>query len=70
MTVANGYIITGQRGTQEIVSGRLMPAMEISVRTDDGGEKVFIVLETNYTKEKVTAIIDEWYERYRDIATI
>ncbi len=66
--MANGWRVTGQRGTQDIVNGRLTPAMEVAVVTDDGTEKMFLIPEANYTADRVAAIVNAWYEQQQSIA--
>lgn len=68
--MANGWRVTGQRGTQDIQNGRLVAAMEVNVVTDDGTEKTFMVPEGSYTPESVAAIVDAWYERQQAVANL
>jgi hypothetical protein len=68
--MADGWRVTGRRGTQELINGRLVPAMEVNVATDSGTEKQFIIPEANYTPERVKAIIDAWYELDRAVGEL
>lgn len=68
--MANGWHVTGQRGTTELSNGKMVPAMEVSVETDGGTSKSFVFADAQYTPEKVDAIIDAWAERERAIASL
>lgn len=64
----NGWRVVGQRGTSDIVAGRLVDVMEVTVQTDDGTERSFKVPEALYTKENVEAQVNAWYEQHQAIA--
>lgn len=64
----NGWQVTGQRGTSDLINGRLTPCMQVDVRTDDGTEKSFLIPDAQYTADKVEAIVGDWYERHQAIA--
>lgn len=68
--MANGWRVTAQRGTHDIVNGRLVAVMEVSVRTDDGTEKSFMIPEGMYTPENVAATVDAWYEQQQGVANL
>jgi len=66
--MANGWRVTGQRGTEDIVNGKFVPVMEVSVSTDDGTTNTFRVPQAQYTPKSVAAIVDEWFERHQGVA--
>lgn len=66
----NGWTVTGQRGTEELVNGRWTQVMVVSVVTDGGTNKEFRVPEASYTKENVRAIVDAWFEHEQGVASL
>lgn len=66
--MADGWHVTGQRGTSQLVNGRLVQAMQIDVETVDGTDYQLIIPEAMYTPENVKAQIDAWYERHQGVA--
>lgn len=68
--MADGWRVTGQRGTEDLINGRLVPVMEVNVATDDGTTRQFRVPEALYTADKVKALVDEWYERHGAVAAL
>lgn len=65
--MAGGWRVTGARGSEDIVNGRFVPVMEVSVTTDDGTENRFRIPTAQYTPDTVKATIDEWYNRHMGI---
>lgn len=68
--MANGWRVIGQRGTEDLIGGRLVPVMEVNIQTDDGTTNQFRVPVAQYTAEGVKALVDEWYERHQEIASL
>lgn len=68
--MANGWRVTGQRGTEELVNGRFVDVMVVSVLTDDGTAVDFRVPRAQYTADNVSAQVDEWYERHQGVANL
>lgn len=66
--MAGGWHVSGQRGTSDLVSGRLVDVMEVTVTTDDGTSKSFMIPLAQYTPAGVRAIVDDWYERQQGVA--
>lgn len=65
--MANGWRVTGQRGTEDLINGRLAPVMEINVETTNGTTVQFRVPTAQYTADGVKALVDEWYERHQAV---
>lgn len=68
--MANGWRVTGQRGSEDLVNGRWTDVMIVSVATDDGTTKDFRIPEARYTPENVSAIVNEWFEKHQGVANI
>lgn len=68
--MAQGWRITGQRGSDEPINGRFQRVMVIGVQTDDGTTTEFRVPEAQYTPTAVAALIEDWYERQQAIANL
>jgi len=66
--MADGWHVTGQRGTDDVINGRLVKVMLVSVQTDGGVTNDFRVPESQYTPDNVKAIVDAWYERTQGVA--
>lgn len=66
--MADGWRVTGQRGTDDVINGKFVKVMLISVATDDGVTNDFRVPESQYTPANVKAIVDAWYEQTRGVA--
>lgn len=65
--MAEGWRVTGQRGTEDLQNGHFVDVMEINVVTDDGTTKTFRVPTTKYSPTSVHAIVQEWYERQQAV---
>lgn len=68
--MAGGWRVTGQRGTEDYVSGRWGQVMIVSVETDDGTTRDFRIPAAQYTADNVTAIVDDWYAHQQAIASL
>lgn len=68
--MANGWRVTGQRGTDDVVNGRFVRVMLIDVVTDDGTSTQFRVPEAQYTAVNVEATVNAWYEHQQAVAQL
>lgn len=66
----NGWRVTGTRGTDDLVGGRLVQVMEVQIETDDGATNIFRVPAAQYTPDTVRAVVNEWYDRHRAIINL
>lgn len=66
----HGWTVTGQRGTEDYVSGKWGPVMVVSVETHDGTTQDFRIPQAQYTPESVEAVVNEWYERQQAVANL
>lgn len=62
--MADGWQITGARGTEDYIGGRFVPVMEFTVVTADGTTNTFRLPTAQYTPENVAATVNEWYARH------
>ena len=65
-----GWRVTGQRGAEDLVNGRFVDVMEVSVVTDDGTTKSFRIPLGQYSRDNVKAIVDGWYEHVQAVNDI
>lgn len=70
MAGERGWSVTGQRGTEDLINGRWVNIMIVSVAMNDGTTKDFRIPEANYTPEGVAAEVEAWAERQRAIANL
>lgn len=68
--MADGWRVTGQRGTEEPINGKFQAVMEVNVVTDDGTTNTFRIPTTRYGAEAVKAMVDEWFERHQAVANL
>lgn len=64
----DGWSVTGQRSSDDLIGGKFMQVMIVNIVTDDGTTKEFRIPEAKYTGESVRAIIDDWYEHQQAVA--
>jgi len=68
--MANGWQVTGQRDSEDLVNGRFVPVMVVSVLTDSGTPMTFRIPVTRYSGPAVEALVTEWYERHQAVANL
>lgn len=68
--MAEGWRVTSQRGTDDVVNGQFIRVMLVAVTTDQGVTNEFRVPLSQYTPENVKAIVDEWFERTQGVANL
>lgn len=65
-----GWHVTGAKGSEDIVNGRWVPIMEVTVLTDDGTENRFRIPTAQYNEANVRSIVDVWYQHHLGVMGI
>jgi hypothetical protein len=68
--MADGWRVTGQRGTEDLVNSRFSEVMVVSVVTDDGTTKDFRIPAAQYTPDNVAAIVGAWFEQQQAVSNL
>lgn len=65
-----GWHVVGSRGSEDIVNGRWIPVMEVTVQTDDGTENRFRIPTAQYNEANVNNVVGEWYTRHISVMNL